>query len=209
MLRLILVLFFAVAYLILTIPVLVVEWIIGKFNPHMKYISSLRMIQWIFKILLWGSGLKLDVIGEENIPKDQAVLYIGNHRSFYDVIITYSRCPGLTGYVAKKEMLKIPLLSIWMKYLHCHFLDRKDLKQGLKMILSCIDDIKHGISICIFPEGTRSKGETETPLLPFHEGSFKIAQKTGCPIVPMALVKARSRKSSSRSSREVAMYWPW
>lgn len=187
MLRLILVLFFAVAYLILTIPVLAVEWLIGKFNPHVKDITSLRMVQWIFKVILWGAGVKLDVIGEDKVPKDQAVLYIGNHRSNFDPIITYSRCPGLTGYVAKKEMKKIPLLCTWMKYLHCHFLDRKDLRQGLKMILSCIEDINNGISICIFPEGTRSKQETETPLLPFHEGSFKIAQKTNCPIIPMAL----------------------
>lgn len=188
MFRFIIVVIFVVGFLILSIPILLVEWIIGKFNPYKKDISSLRLIQWVFRVVLKVTGLKLDVIGEENVPKDCAVLYIGNHRSFFDVLITYSRCPRRTGYVAKKELKKVPLLSNWMTYLHCLFLDRKDLKAGMQMILTGIQKIKDGISICIFPEGTRNKGESELPLLPFHEGSFKMAQKTNCPIVPMAMV---------------------
>lgn len=73
-----------------------------------------------------------------------------------------------------------------MKRLYCLFLDRENPKEGLKTILQAIDYVKHGISICIFPEGTRNKGE-ELSLLPFHNGSFKIAEKTGCPIIPMSL----------------------
>ncbi len=71
----------------------------------------------------------------------------------------------------KKELLKVPLLSIWMKYLHCLFLDREDIKQGLQTILTAIDKIKSGISIFVFPEGTRNK--VEGTFLPFHEGCFK------------------------------------
>ena len=59
--------------------------------------------------------------------------------------------------------------------------------EGLKTILKAIEHIKNGISICVFPEGTRNKGDSDLELLPFHEGSFKIAQKTGCPIVPIAI----------------------
>ena len=81
------------------------------------------------------------------------------------------------GFFAKKEMEKVPLLSTWMKRLHCLFLDRNDLKQGLKTILTAIEKVKSGISICIFPEGTRNKNEDELDMLPFHEGSFKIAAK--------------------------------
>ena len=73
-----------------------------------------------------------------------------------------------------------------MKRVHCLFLDRENVREGLKTILTAIDQIKHGISIFIFPEGTRNKGE-ELSLLPFHAGSFKIAEKSGCPIVPVAL----------------------
>ncbi len=192
MIRLILVAVFLVTFLILSIPIFLVEWIIGKFNPGLRDISSLRIVQWAFKVVIFLSGVKLTVIGEENVPKDTAVLYIGNHRSYFDVVMTYARCPGLTGYVAKKEMLKIPLLSRWMKILHCLFLDRSDIKQGLKTILTAIDLVKNGVSITIFPEGTRNSGPSELELLPFHEGSFKIATKTGCPIIPMSITNSSS-----------------
>ena len=79
------------------------EWLIGKFNPHARDISSLRIVQWGFKVILKMTGVKVTVIGEENVP-DEPVLFIGNHRSFFDILLTYSRCKNLTGYIAKKEM---------------------------------------------------------------------------------------------------------
>ena len=137
-------------------------------------------------MILFFTGTKLTIIGEDRIPKDQAVLYVPNHQSYFDIVITYSRCPGLTGYVSKDFMEKIPLLSNWMKHLYCLFLDRSDMKAGLKTILTGIDYIKNGISICIFPEGTRNP-HPEEGLLPFKEGSLKMAEKTGCPIIPIAI----------------------
>lgn len=187
MIRFIIVAITVIGFLILSIPILLIEWIIGKFSPKAKEISSLRIIQAVFKFILWEAGTKVTVIGEENVPKDTPVLYIGNHRSYFDILLTYSRCPIRTGYIAKKEMERYPLLSNWMRYLHCLFLDRKDIKQGLKTILAAIDKIKSGISICIFPEGTRNKNADDLDLLPFHDGSFKIASKAGCAIIPMAL----------------------
>ena len=142
------------------------------------------MVQWVFKLMLWITGADISYIGRENVPKDRAVLYVGNHNSYFDILLTYSQCPGLTGYVAKSEMLRYPLLRDWMKRLYCVFLDRSDLRAGMQMILTCIDYIKNGISICIFPEGTRSK---DGQMQPFHEGSLKMAAKTGCPIIPMAI----------------------
>lgn len=97
-------------------------------------------------------GVHLTVEGKEHVPTDQAVLYIGNHRSIFDIVITYAQCPNLTGYISKDGVNKVPLLGIWMRRLYCLFLDRKDLKQGLKTILTAIDQVKSGISICIFPE---------------------------------------------------------
>ena len=192
MIRFILVCIVVIAYLVLTIPVLLVEWIIGKFSPMTKDISSLRMVQAIFKFILWITGAKVTVIGEENVPKDQAVLYVGNHRSYFDVVLTYARCPGLTGYVAKDSMKKIPLLSSWMKRLHCLFLNRSDIKEGLKTILQGIDQMKNGVSMCIFPEGTRNEASDDTLLLPFKEGSLKMAEKTGYPIIPMSINNTRN-----------------
>ena len=187
MIRFILCVVVVAGFLILSIPILLAEWIVGKFSPMAKEISSLRIVQTVFKAVLWVGGVNVTFIGEENVPKDTPVLYIGNHRSFFDVHLTYPRCPIRTGYVAKKEMEKVPLLSTWMKRLHCLFLDRKDIKQGLKTILEAIEKVKSGISICIFPEGTRNKNESELELLPFHEGSFKISTKAKCPIIPIAI----------------------
>lgn len=185
MARFICIVIFLVLFLILSIPVFFIEWIIGKFNREKRDYSSLRIVQWGFRMILKVTRVKVTVIGEENIP-DEAVLFIGNHRSFFDILLTYTRCKRLTGYVAKKEMEHIPLLSTWMRYLYCLFLDRENPKEGLKTILQAIEYIKKGISICIFPEGTRNTGE-ELSMLPFKDGAFKIATKTNCAIIPISM----------------------
>ena len=186
MIRTIFAVLFAVVYLICGIPVLGIEWTIGKFNKEKMDVSSLRMVQWALGTIGKICGVKLTVIGKENIPKDQAVLYVCNHRSYFDIILGYSIMPGLTGYISKDDLEKVPLLNIWMRRLYCLFLNRTDMKQGLKTILKAIEYIKQGVSICIFPEGTRNRGE-EGSLLEFKEGSFKIAEKTGCPVIPIAI----------------------
>lgn len=188
MIRLILVAGFVLLFLVCSIPLMIIEYIIGKFNMDVKNRSSLAIVNWAFRCCLFFAGTKITVLGEENVPKDTPVLYIGNHRSYFDIVMTYVRVPRPTGYIAKVEMLRYPLLRTWMKNLHCLFLDRKDIKQGMKTILEGIEKIKSGISICIFPEGTRNK--TADTFLPFHEGSFKIAEKGGCPIIPMSINNA-------------------
>ena len=185
MIRFIVAATFVVLFLIVSIPLFFIEWIIGKFNMPLKDRSSLAIVNWAFRIVIFLSGVRLKVIGEENVPKDIPALYVGNHRSYFDILLTYVRVPRPTGYIAKKEMLRYPLLVNWMKNLHCLFLDRNDIKQGLKTILTGIEKVKSGISICIFPEGTRNK--VNDTFLEFHEGSFKIAEKSGCPIIPMSI----------------------
>ena len=186
MLRTILAVLFAVCYLILSIPVLFVEWLIGKKNPHLRDISSLRMVQWAFRVIYRICGVKLTIIGQENVPKDTPVLYVANHNSYFDIIITYALCENLTGYIAKDSLEKVPLLNIWMKRLYCLFLKRDDMKASLKTILQAIEYVKQGVSICIFPEGTRNNGE-ELSMLPFRDGALKIAEKTGCAIIPISM----------------------
>ncbi len=188
MIRLFLVASFLILFLVLSIPVMLVEWIIGRFNPELKSKSSLAIVQWAFRGIMRLAGTKMIILGEENIPQDTAVLYVGNHRSYFDVVMTYMRVPRLTGYIAKKEMLKWPLLRTWMRNLHCLFLDRENLKEGLKTILTAVDKVKNGISICIFPEGTRNK--VNDTFLPLHDGSFKIAEKGNVPIIPMSIVNS-------------------
>lgn len=182
MIRFILVVIFLIMYGIFSLFALPIEWLIGKINKRAKDRSSLRIVQGAFKIVRFLSGAKTTVIGLERIPKDEPVLFVGNHQSYFDIIISYSLMPRLTGYVAKKEIEKIPLLRTWMKYLYCLFLDRDDIREGMKTIVQGIEYIKNDISVAIFPEGTTSK---DGVLLPFHEGSLKFAEKSGCKIVPM------------------------
>lgn len=192
MIRFILTCIAVVGFLILSIPLLIGSALWGIFQRKKKDLWSLHLIQFMFRLCLKIAGTQITVIGHENVPVDQPVLYIGNHRSFYDILLTYVQCPGLTGYVAKKEMESIPLLSNWMRYLYCLFLDRKDIKAGMATIRTAIEYVEKGISICIFPEGTRNKNASELNMLPFHEGSFRIATKTGCPIIPMAITNSSS-----------------
>jgi 1-acyl-sn-glycerol-3-phosphate acyltransferase len=188
MLRFIVTATFVVLFLICSIPLLIAEWIIGKFNQDVKSRSSLAIVNWAVRMVIRLSGTKVIALGEDRIPQDTAVLYVGNHRSFFDIILTYVRVPRLTGYVAKKEMLKVPLLKDWMRNLHCLFLDRQNIREGLKTILKGVELVKSGISVCIFPEGTRNK--TADTFLPFHEGSLKIAEKGKVPIIPMTIVNS-------------------
>lgn len=187
MIRFVIVAAIVIGFLILSIPLLVVEWLVGRKNPSKRDIHSLKTVQAVFGLILKVSGVTVTVIGRERLPVDQPVLYVGNHRSFFDILVGYASVPYPTGFVAKKEMERIPLLSAWMTRVHCLFLDRVNLKEGLKTILIGIEKVRHGISIWIFPEGTRNEQEDILDLLPFKEGSLKIAEKSGCPIVPVAI----------------------
>ena len=176
---------FLCLYLLLSYLVFPVLWVYEKINKKKKDELSLRIVQWGFRTILGIAGTEITVIGKENMPKE-AALYVGNHRSYFDILLLYVQCEGLTGFVAKDSIEKVPSLRVWMRYLYCLFLNRSDAREGLKTILTAIEYVKKGISICIFPEGTRNDGE-ELSMLPFKEGSFKIATKTGCPIVPVSI----------------------
>lgn len=187
MLKFILVAATVILFLVFSIPVLVWEAYLGKKDPEKRDWQSLHIVQWIFRIILKMAGVHITVKGIENIPKDRAVLYVGNHRSYFDILTGYVTVPTLVGFVAKKEMEKIPLLSKWMLNVNCLFLDRNNIKEGLKTILAGIEKVRRGVSVWIFPEGTRNKNEQLSDLLPFKEGSLKIAEKSGCPVVPVAI----------------------
>lgn len=187
--RTILVALFLIIYFLIGIPVFLIIWIIGKFDMDKR----IRFAQWCvrraFRCILFLSGTKMEVKGLDKIEKDKTYVFVGDHRSYFDVVIAYALVPCRLGFVAKKEMKKIPFLSWWMYFVNCLFLDRDNIKEGLKTILAAIAKAKEGISIFIFPEGTRARTEE---MLPFHDGSFKIAQKSGCPVVPVAFVNTAS-----------------
>ena len=184
MIRLILLAIFLIIYFLISLPIQFAEFIIEKFHMDFRNKSSLAFVRFGLHCVCFLSGVKLEVNGYENIPQDKAVLFIGNHTSVFDVIVTYPLMKRPTGYIAKKEIKKIPFLSWWMYFVNCIFLDRKDPRQGLKSVLDAADMIKNGISIFLFPEGTRSK---DCKLGAFKDGGFKIATKSKCPIIPVGI----------------------
>lgn len=184
MIRLILLFIFLIIYFLISLPIQLAELIIEKFNMDLRNRSSLAFVNFGLKCICFISGVKLEVNGYDNIPKDKAVLFVGNHTSYYDIIVTYPLMNRPTGYIAKKEIKKIPFLSWWMYFVNCIFLDRDNPRQGLQSVLNAAEMIKNGISIFLFPEGTRSK---DCKLGEFKEGGFKIATKSKCPVVPVGI----------------------
>lgn len=187
MLKFILVASMVILFLIFSIPILIIEKNIGKTDPEKKGRQSLAIVRFMFRLILKVAGVHITVKGIENIPKDQAVLYVGNHRSYFDILVGYTTVPTPLGFMAKKEMERIPLLSNWMRNVNCLFLDRQNIREGVKAILEGVEKVKSGVSIWIFPEGTRNEADNYLELMPFKEGSFKIAEKTGCPVIPVAI----------------------
>ncbi len=179
---------YAVIYLVLSYPVHAVEYFIGKANKEKEDMSCLHIVQWGLRCVYKICGTKLTIIGHENVPVDQPVLYVANHNSYFDIIISYSLCENRTGYVAKAVIEKFPSLRVWMRRLYCLFIDRDDMRQSMQTIQRAIDHINNGISITIFPEGTRGDSEE---MLPFKAATFRIAEKTGCPVIPIAISNTR------------------
>ena len=163
MLRIILVALTVVLFLIFSIPILGILALVGKGNSRAKQDWSLRIVRSVFRFILKLAGVTITVQGLENIPRDRAVLYVGNHRSYFDILTGYVTVPGLAGFVAKKEMAKIPLLSTWMSYVNCLFLDRVNIKEGLKTILEGIREGEVRRLHLDFPGGDPQRGGFDGP----------------------------------------------
>lgn len=130
------------------------------------------------------AGVTVVTSGEENIPSEGSVLFVSNHQGNFDIPILLGYIDKPKAFIAKIELLKLPLIRTWMTHLKCVFMDRSDIRQSLKAINQAADHLKEGYSMVIFPEGTRSKSET---LGEFKPGSLKLALKAGVPIVPIAI----------------------
>ena len=188
MIRTFLVLLYICVMSLVTLPACLVFLIMRLFSkkltsklgqPFAKYVAF-----WPIFLL---SGGRLRVEGRENLPKGTPVLFAGNHRSMYDILAGYMAIPAQhsTSFVSKYEIRNTPFLSWWMRVLNCKFLNRNNPKEGLRTIQSAIADVKEGFSMFIMPEGTRNRGEG---VLPFKPGSLKIAERSGCPVVPIAMI---------------------
>lgn len=184
MIRSILALAEILIFFILSIPIMIFLCILRIFNSKLSEKISNIIVKFIFKLLIVTLTIKVHISGLSNIPENTSVLFTANHLSIFDVVTTYPYIKGPCGYLAKKELLKVPFLNVWMYLIECMFLDRKNIKAGLLTINKAINKIKSGISIFVFPEGTRSK---DGNLGEFKAGSFKIATRTKAPIIPISI----------------------
>ena len=142
------------------------------------------------KGILNVTGVRLSVEGLDNIPKDGPCVFVANHRSYYDIPLLLASLDEPYGILAKEELGKIPLLNRWMKLLGCVFVQRDDVRASVRALNDATAIVESGQSFIIFPEGTRYKGE-EGGAGEFKAGAFRIAVKTGAPVVPVAISGAR------------------
>ena len=194
MIRLIIIFIFLVLFFLIGLISNICIMLIRRKNPDRATDISNHIVGNGFSLILLIAGTKKIVNGLDNIPESSA-LYVGNHRSYFDIVITHSsvkkagksgkyRVP--LGFIAKIEIDKVPFLRTWMRNIGCLFLDRKDTRSALKSILTGVDILKQGHqSLVIYPEGTRGHKDT---MAPFKKGSFKLAEKSGVPIVPVAII---------------------
>lgn len=136
------------------------------------------------RTILKLTGSKVKVTGADNIPKETPVVFISNHQSYFDILVFLGYIPGYKSFIAKIETKKVPIFSGWMKELNCVFMDRSNLRQSLESINNGINNLKKGYSVVIFPEGTRSH---KAAMSEFKAGSFKLATKSGVPVVPVTI----------------------
>lgn len=184
MLRFIICMVLVVFYFIIMVPIEIIAFLIGFISKPARNAYMKFMMKNVFASINFIAGAKVQYLGFEKIPSDAPVLYVANHESFFDVLLTLTHLPGTICFVGKKEFGKVPIFAQALQLYNTLFIDRDDIKQGLKTILKAIENVKEGMSVFIFPEGTRSRDGKMTE---FKEGSMKIAVKSGCKIVPIAI----------------------
>ena len=160
---------------------------------HLRYhFSGPESVRKVTCMITRGWGRLVCALGGARVrsepPQDlnpgEAVLFVSNHQGDFDIPILVSTAGRDLAFVAKKELGKIPFLSNWMYLIGCIFLDRDNRRKQVLQIKQTIENLKSGLSMVIFPEGTRSRGPD---MAPFSKGSLTIAEKAGVRIVPVTL----------------------
>lgn len=196
MLRFLIAVLYAVLMVILSLPAHCYFAILRKKNPLASRRKAAKYVRGFFRGLLFLCGTRIHVRGEENLPSpDTPALYVSNHRSYFDIIVTQTVLNRPVGFIAKKEFRKIPFFRGYMTDIGCVYLDRKNVREGLKTMNEATQLMKGGLSMGLYPEGTRNKGEG---LLPFKEGGYRIAERSSSPIVLVALTGTREIYEGNR-----------
>lgn len=169
-----------VAYTLFWSSLGIITW---PFSPRGElYLSFARIwSRWIFGTL----RIPLSVESKSRLELDQPYIFMSNHRSIFDIFALFLATEHSLRMVAKRVLFFIPIFgwALWM----CRFIpiDRSDREKAIKSLESAARKIREGISVLVFPEGTRGPGE---PLLPFKKGSFMMALKAGVPVVPVVVL---------------------
>jgi 1-acyl-sn-glycerol-3-phosphate acyltransferase len=173
------------------------SWIVASallliFAPPVVLLGSLFGRQnWIYWWAIWGArnwlrltGVKVKVAGREHLDSDQPYVFVSNHRSYLDASPLFAFTGRRMGAIAKKELLKAPILGFAMGFVNVIAIDRSNRERAVETIKDATDRLRSGISFMVCPEGTRAQpGE----MLPFKKGAFHMAVQAGVPIVPIAL----------------------
>jgi len=162
------------------------------FAPQAILIGTVFQRQgWIYWWANWGartwlklSGVKVRVTGREHLDPDQPYVFVSNHSSYLDAAPLFAFTGRRMGAIAKKELLKAPILGYSMGFVNVMAIDRSNRERAVETIKIATDRLRSGVSIMVCPEGTRAQpGE----MLPFKKGAFHMAVEAGAPIVPIAL----------------------
>lgn len=184
MIRLIIALIVEGIYFIITLPFILVAFLLGLINKRIQYKIGQFVIVSASWILFKINGADLNISGQEFIPKDETVLFVGNHKSLIDIPLLLTFTHKRIAFISKESMKKIPAINLWTMVIGSLFLDRTSLRKGAATIKAGIKMLEDGHSLVIFPEGTRS---VEDDMLPFKKGSMKLATKSGVRVIPFAV----------------------
>lgn len=134
------------------------------------------------KLMIKAAGVQVRVAGFDRVPADQPVVFVSNHQSWFDIWALVGVVPSHTRFVAKKELLRIPILGGAMRAAGHISIDRSNRQQAFAAYEEAAAYIRAGLSAVIFAEGTRSRtGE----LQPFKKGPFVLALASQVPIIPV------------------------
>lgn len=137
------------------------------------------------RILLGVAGVRVEVEGMEHLRVDGPQVLVCNHQSLFDILALFAALPVSLRFVAKKELSGIPVFSGAMRRAGHVFIDRGDRSQAVLAMRRAGDRMREeGLSLGLFPEGTRSPGGR---LQPFKKGAFVLAIDTQTDLVPVAV----------------------
>ena len=187
MIRLIITAIYVFLAVIVCLPYHLYLWILSKKDKYKSWYKSWRLVRGFFKSVLWLAGTKIEASGLEHlseVPDDKGILFIGNHRSYFDILVLQTLVDRSLGFIAIKEFKKVPLFSWWVADIGSLFLDRKNIRAGLETINLGTEYMKQGLSLGLYPEGTRNHS---SEMLPFKTGGYRMAEKSESPMVLVAM----------------------